>query len=101
LQDEDATQSTTIAFGMLTEAYANFGLIGCALLGLVQGAAFKKLQVWSAHSPLFSLAGLMMILMTAWAFNSEMTMAAWVSSLFQALVVVLGIPLALRAFFAP
>ncbi len=97
LQDEDATQNTTIAFGMLTEAYANFGMVGCVLLGLVQGAVFKKLQTLSSRSPLFSLAGLMMILFTAWSFNGELTMAAWFSSLYQALIIVLGLPLALRA----
>lgn len=98
LQDEDATQTTTIAFGMLTEAYANFGLVGCILLGLVQGAVFKKLHTLSVQSPLFSFAGLMMILFTAWSFNSELTMAAWVSSLYQALIIVLGLPFLLRGF---
>ena len=51
LQDEDATESTTIAFGMLTEAYANFGLIGAILLGLFWGVNLKKLQTLARHSP--------------------------------------------------
>ena len=96
LQDEDATNATTIAFGMLTEAYANFGMIGGVLLGIFWGFSLKKLQVLSWHSPMFSLAGLMMILLTAWSFGSELTMAAWISSLNQAMIVVLGIPLVLR-----
>jgi hypothetical protein len=45
---------------------------------------------------MFSFAGLLMILLTAWSFNSEHTMAVWVSSLSQAIIVVLGVPLALR-----
>lgn len=97
LQDEEATNTTTIAFGLLTEAYANFGLFGAVLLGAFWGVFLKKCQIWSSCSPMFSFAGLFMILLTAWAFSSELTMAAWVSSFQQAVVVVLGLPLLLRS----
>jgi hypothetical protein len=97
LQDEDATNTTTIAFGLLTESYANFGLFGPILLGAFWGFILRKLQIWSAFSPMFSFAGLFMILLTAWSFSSELTMAAWVSSFQQAVVVVLGVPLLLRS----
>jgi hypothetical protein len=40
-----------------------------------------------------------MVLLTAWAFNAELTMAAWVSSFEQAVIVVLGLPLILRSLF--
>jgi hypothetical protein len=99
LQDEEATNTTTIAFGLLTEAYANFGLLGSVLLGAFWGFGLKKLQVWSTFSPMFSLAGLSMVLLTAWSFNAELTMAAWVSSLEQALLVVLGAPMIIRGLF--
>jgi len=97
LQDEDATYRTTVAFGLLTEAYANFGLLGAVLLGCFWGYVLKKLQIWSTFSPMFSFAGLFMILLTAWSFNAELTMAAWVSSFQQAVVVVLGLPLLWRS----
>jgi hypothetical protein len=96
LQREADTETTTIAFGLLTEAYANFGLAGSLLLGAFWGVLLKKLQIWSALSPMFSFAGLMMVLFTAWAFNAELTMAAWVSSFQQAVVVVLGVPLLIK-----
>ncbi len=99
LQQEEDTNTTTIAFGLLTEAYANFGIVGAVLLGMFWGYWLKKLQIWSTFSPMFSFAGLFMVLLTAWAFNSEMTMAAWVSSLQQAVVVVLGLPLLVRSLF--
>jgi hypothetical protein len=99
LQDEEATNTTTIAFGLLAEAYANFGIIGGIMLGAFWGFWLKKLQVWSTFSPMFSFAGLFMVLLTAWAFNAELTMAAWVSSLEQAVIVVLGAPLILRSMF--
>ncbi len=99
LQDEEATNTTTIAFGLLTEAYANFGLFGAMMLGAFWGFWLKKLQIWSSFSPMFSFAGLLMVLLTAWAFNAELTMAAWVSSLEQAVIVVLGVPMILRSLF--
>ncbi len=97
LQREEDTATTTIAFGLLTEAYANFGLIGAILLGAFWGYTLKKLQIWSIFSPMFSFAGLFMILLTAWSFNAELTMAAWVSSFQQAVLMVLGLPLLLRS----
>jgi hypothetical protein len=99
LQDEEATNTTTIAFGLLTEAYANFGLFGAILLGAFWGFCLKKLQILSTFSPMFSFAGLLMVLLTAWAFSAELTMAAWVSSLEQAVLVVLGLPMILRSLF--
>ncbi|MDD3180130.1 MAG: hypothetical protein PHQ04_07220 [Opitutaceae bacterium] len=98
LQSEEGTLKTTIAFGMLTEAYANFGIGGVLLLGALFGGGIKTMQVLSAQSPMFSLAGLTMVLLTAWSFNVELTMAAWVSSLYQAMIAVLGVPLVLRSF---
>ncbi len=99
LQQEEDTATTTIAFGLVTEAYANFGLIGTMLLGALWGFWLKKLQIWSTYSPMFSFAGLLMVLLTAWSFSAELTMAAWVSSLEQAVIVVLGLPLLLRSLF--
>ncbi len=97
LQRDEDTVTTTIAFGLLTEAYANFGLIGAILLGAFWGVTLKKLQIWSTFSPMFSFAGLFMVLLTAWSFNAELTMAAWVSSFQQAVIMVLGLPLLLRS----
>ena len=99
LQTVEDTNATTIAFGLLTEAYANFGLYGAVLLGATWGFWLKKLQIWSMFSPMFSFAGLLMVLLTAWAFNAELTMAAWVSSLEQAVLVVLGLPMIARSLF--
>lgn len=96
LQDQDATATTTIAFGLLAEAYANFGMAGAMLLGAFWGFTLKKLQVWSTFSPIFSFAGLFMILLTAWSLNAELTLAAWVSSFEQAVLVVLGVPMVFR-----
>jgi hypothetical protein len=99
LQSEEATESTTIAFGLVAEAYANFGMFGTAMLGFFWGFILKKLQIWSTYSPMFSFAGLLMILITAWSFSAELTMAAWLSSLEQAMLVVLVVPMTIRSLF--
>lgn len=96
LQQQEETSTTSIAFGLLAEAYANFGIFGAMLLGAFWGFWLKKLQIWSTFSPMFSFAGLFMILLTAWSLNAELTLAAWVSSLEQAVLVVLGVPMVLR-----
>jgi hypothetical protein len=96
LQAEEDTTNTTIAFGLLAEAYANFGLLGSILLGAFWGFVLRKLQIWSTFSPIFSFAGLFMIILTAWSLNAELTMAAWVSSFEQAVIVVLGVPMLIR-----
>ncbi len=90
LQDESATESTTIAFGMLPEAYANYGMIGAIILGLALGGAYKAFTAWSLHSPIFSYPGFLIILFTAWSFQTELTMAAWLGSLSQAIIALIG-----------
>ncbi len=94
---ENAT-SVSIAFGIVAEAYINFGFLGVASLGLVMGMIFRRLSVLSQSAPIFSSLGILMILLTAWSFQIEQVMATWLGSLFQASVVCIGLPLAYRRF---
>jgi len=98
LQRPDDTAKTTIAFGMLSEAYANFGFFGAGALGFVFAACFKKISDLTVKSPILSYPGLLMVVLTAWSFQSEQTMAAWISSLYQACIAVLGVPFVVRNF---
>jgi hypothetical protein len=98
LQDEDATYTTTIAFGFLPEAYANFGVWGVAGLGVVCGFCFRKITLMSVRSPIFSYGGLAMILLTAWSFQTELPVSAWLSSLFQGAVSVYAFVFVFRRF---
>src|ERR1700750_2056183 len=41
------TNATTIAFGLVAEAYANFGIAGGVMLGVFWGFVLKKCQIWS------------------------------------------------------
>jgi hypothetical protein len=98
LQRPEDTQTTTIAFGLLAEAYANFGFYGVGLFAAVFAFCLKKYGLWAQESPILSYAGLMLVLLMAWSFQTELTLSVWLSSLFQAAVAVLGVPLVLRHF---
>lgn len=96
LQDEVTVRSATIGFGMICEAYANFGALGVIGLGILLGFLFRKAQLATQDSPLLSYAGMFMIILTAWAFQTEANLALWMTSMFHALVAVLGVPFLIR-----
>lgn len=96
LQREEDTRKTTIAFGTLSEAYANFGYIGMAGLGAIFAFCFRKVSDWTAHSPMLSYAGLFQVVLMAWSFQSELTLSIWLSSFYQACLTVLGVPFVMR-----
>jgi hypothetical protein len=98
LVDPDSPFKVSIAFGMISEAYLNFGFIGPPLLGLITGLFFKRAALLSQNVPQLSALGLLMILLTAWSFQAEFVLATWLSSIFQAAVVCIGLPLAYRKF---
>ena len=98
LQSEEATHETTIAFGFLPEAYANFGIWGALGLGVVFGVCFRKITRWSVRSPIFSYAGLMLILLSAWSFQTELTLSGWLASLFQGSVSIFAFAFVFRRF---
>jgi hypothetical protein len=99
LLTEEGAENTSIGFGMITEAYANFGYVCVALLGLVLGSVFRWLSLTTADCPTFSFAGLMRILCLVWCINAETTLAVWLSSLYQACVAIFLTVLVLRSLF--
>jgi hypothetical protein len=99
LIDREGTERTTIAIGLLAEAYANFGYAGGVLIGAFLGLFFRKLAGWASASPMFSPGGLLLVVLMAWSFQTELTLSIWLSSLFQAVVSVVALPFAIRRFF--
>lgn len=93
LIDPNDPYKVSIAFGMIAEAYLNFGIAGPPLLGLLLGFLFKRVAILAQNVPQFSALGMLMILLTAWSFQAEFVLATWISSLFQAAVVCIGGPL--------
>jgi hypothetical protein len=98
LQDEFSTRSTSIAFGTLTEAYANFGFAGMAVFGLLVGWVTKVISMWTRSCPLLSNGSLIMILIVAWSIQTELPLSVWFASLYQALICVLALPFVVRLF---
>ncbi len=89
LLTQEETETTSIGFGMLTEAYANFGYIGTVVLGITLGSLFRLLSLHTMNSPTFSPAGLVRTLALVWCINAETTMAVWTSSFYQACIAIL------------
>ncbi|MEP0885044.1 hypothetical protein NDI49_26180 [Trichocoleus sp. ST-U3] len=91
LQTQEAALKTTIGWGLLAEAYANFGLLGCAGLGIALGAAYGQATRWSLNTPLLSSRSLFNVLLMSFAFQSEWTAGVYVAALFQASATLVGI----------
>jgi hypothetical protein len=81
---------------MIAEAYANFGLLGSIMLGLLLGFGYKRVTIAAVGAPQFSALGLFTVLLVAWSFQTEQIFASWIVSLTQATAVIIGGPLAFR-----
>ena len=98
LQTTEEAEVTSIGFGMLSEAYANFGFLGEAGLGFILGVALALVAESTATAPTFSLAGILRILCLTWCLNAESPLIVWVSSLYQACAALFAVLLACKAF---
>lgn len=85
-----ATFTTYIAWGLLPEAYGNFGSIwGPLILGLVLGLIFAWIENFTAYKPLLSAEGfLSFALMLSIMVSFEMVASVLVTSLFQSMVTI-------------
>ena len=83
LQREEDTWTTTIGWGLLNEAFANFGYWGVAGLAAVLGGFFGWVTRYSAAGSLLSLRALFAILVLSYAFQAEFSAGVLVSALFQ------------------
>ena len=93
IQSMEETQTTTIGWGLLNEAYANFGLAGVAAVGGLLGLLFGFVSRLTASAPVMSLENMIGVTFAAVAIQAEYTMAVFATVLFQSLVVlVLVVP---------
>jgi hypothetical protein len=83
LQRPEDTSITTIGFGLINEAMANFGYPGCVGAGAFLGLFYGWAARWSSSHPLLSLRALFAILILTVAFENEFTAGVYVTVLFQ------------------
>lgn len=86
LQTREETMVTTIGWGMINEAYANFGTLGVIAIGLLVGAATGWISYYSQGYPFLSFRSLVAILILSSTFQTEHSLGVLVTSLFQSFV---------------
>jgi hypothetical protein len=91
MQTREEIGTTTIGFGLLNEAYANFGLPGIAILAILIGAFYGLIEQWASVAPLLSFRGLFSIIVASYSFQSEFAAGVYCSALFQSTVALLGL----------
>jgi hypothetical protein len=84
----DITERTSVAWGLLPEAQANFGFFGCAGLAVVMGFMFGFLARSSWGYSVFSVRSVVSIMFMVCVFGMESHAAAAVTTIFQTMVAV-------------
>ena len=85
-QRREDTFTTTIGWGMLAEAYANFGLLGCIFLGSILGYFYGFMTRLSVHVPPYSFRYLLSVLVLSFSFQTEFSAGVYVAALYQGVV---------------
>lgn len=90
VQKREDTNVTTIGWGMLSEAYANFGFVGCAGLAVILGAVYGYVTRWAFGMPLLSARSLFTMLFVSLAFQTEFSASVFLTALFQSTIILCG-----------
>lgn len=86
----DVTERTSIAWGLLAEAYANFGYSGVIGFAIVIGIFFGLFARLSTGYSVFSLRAIASIMLMVCIFGMESHAAAAVSTIFQSMIAALA-----------
>ncbi len=89
IQTREDTQNTTIAFGLVSEAFANFGFLGIGALAVALGSFYGLVAHWASRMPLLSLRGLFAVLIASYSFQAEFISTYYAAALFQSTIVML------------
>ena len=82
------TQDTAVGWGLITEAYANFGRFGVFAVALLWGALCGSIERWSLGAPPISLPGLVAVVTMIQMLNVELDVAGLLTALFQSVAVI-------------
>lgn len=83
------TEVTTFAFGLINEAYVNFGFIGVGVLGVVLGTFYGKASQWARRTPILSFRALFAVVVASYSFQAEYVSTFLAAALFQSTVVLI------------
>lgn len=95
LQTRETAMTATIGWDLVGEAHANFGIPGVIGVLVLLGFFYARVERWSRGRNIFSFRGMVGLVILTLAAQSGMTMAVYVTALFQAVVA-----LCLLAIFA-
>jgi hypothetical protein len=89
LQTVESQASTTIGWGLVSEAFANFGYSGVVIIGVIFGAGCGLLTRLSAGAEVNSLPMFVTIAATLVLFNLEADFAYLLVTMFQTVAAIL------------
>jgi hypothetical protein len=90
-QTREDTTTTTLAFGMPSEAHANFGITGLLGLGVVSGLFYGAVEKQARGVPALSFRYLLAVIVMNYAIQVEYTASVYVTGLFQSLMALIGL----------
>jgi hypothetical protein len=91
VQRADQTENTFIAWGTVSEGWANFGYVGVLLFGVAFGALLGGVQRFTIGAPMTSLRFVIGVVFLTLGISVTQTAAGvWISMVWQSLMVVIG-----------
>lgn len=88
-QTWEAAQKTSMGWGLLNEAFANFGYWGCFMLAVVLGTFYGLVTRWGIGPPPTSVSSLVGIFTLSFALQTEMNAAVYITAYLQGLFALL------------
>jgi hypothetical protein len=89
---EESMQYTSISFGQIAEAWANFGWLGVIAVGALMGAFFATGVSVSFQQPINSVGYFFGVMFIGWALNVEHSFGPFLMQFYQtALVTLIGL----------
>ncbi|MEM6599986.1 MAG: hypothetical protein AAF649_01225 [Verrucomicrobiota bacterium] len=86
VQSTEAVVQTYIAWGLMNEAFANFGYWGLPVFGIIIGLFFGGIARFCSSVPLLSFRGLLGALTIGFSIQAEMAAGVWVTSFSQSII---------------